>query len=126
MSISVAGAKKCRFVSQYPVDKIVNIYTGSFTANASATGYLAERTHESIAHSYGQQCLLDLVYSLDGGTTWNDADMQIPDISTPSAPIFQTCVVAPYSTTTDFVIVASNFLTSSKTVQYILTATWVD
>jgi len=126
MTLSVANAKNMRFTARYPVDKVVNIYTGTFTANASSSTLSGERTHEVITHTYGANCLLELVYSLDGGTTWNDMDMQIPNLAIPTAPVFQTTVVSPFSTTTTFVIAACNFTTSSKTVQYIMTASWLD
>lgn len=121
-----AQAKNMLFTTRYPVDKIVGVYTGSFTANASSSTLTSERTHDTIPHTFGVTCFLELIYSLDSGTTWQDMDMPIPDLSTPSAPVFQTVTVAAYSTTTDFVVVAANQTTSSETVQYILTATWKD
>jgi hypothetical protein len=121
-----AQAKNMQFTTRYPVDKIVEVYTGSFTANASSSTLTSERTHETIPHDYGDTCFLELVYSLDGGTTWQDMDMPIPDLSSPTTPVFQTVTVAPYSTTTDFVVVATNQTTSDETVEYILTATWKD
>jgi hypothetical protein len=121
-----AQAKNMQFTTRYPVDKIVEVYPGSFTANASSSTLTSERTHETIPHTFGATCFLELIYSLDGGTTWQDMDMPIPDLSSPTAPVFQTVTVAPYSTTTDFVVVATNQTTSDETVQYILTATWKD
>lgn len=118
-------AKNMLFTLRYPTDKIVEVYTGSFTAAASASTILSQRTHEVVPHDFGQTCLLDLIYSLDGGTTWQDMDMPIPDTSGAS-PVFQTVTVAPYSTTTDFVVVAANQTTSAETVDYIMTATWRD
>jgi hypothetical protein len=119
-------AKNMQFTTRYPVDKIVGVYPGSFTANASSSTITSERTHKTIPHTFGTTCFLELIYSLDGGTTWQDMDMPTPNLSVPSAPVFLTVTVAAYSTTTDFVIVAANQTTSSETVQYILTATWKD
>jgi hypothetical protein len=121
-----AQAKNMQFTTRYPVDKIVEVYPGSFTATASSSTLTSERTHETIPHTFGITCFLELIYSLDGGTTWQDMDMPIPNLSVPTAPVFQTVTVAAYSTTTDFVIVAANQTTSNATVQYILTATWKD
>lgn len=120
-----AQAKNLLFTTRYPVDKIVNVYSGSFTATASSSTILSRRTHETIPHTFGDECFLELIYSLDGGTTWQDMDMPIPDLTGPS-PVFQTVTVAAYSTTTNFVVVAVNQTTSSATVQYILTASWRD
>ncbi len=119
-----AQAKNMLFTTRYPTDKIVGIYTGSFTATASSSTLLSHRTHDTITHTFGDTCLLELIYSLDGGTTWQDMDMPIPNLSVPTAPKFQTVTVAAYSTTTTFVVVAANQTTSSATVQYILTASW--
>lgn len=121
-----AQAKNMLFTTRYPTDKIVGVYTGTFTAAASSSTLSSERTHETINHDFGDTCLLELIYSLDSGTTWQDMDMPIPNLSVPSAPVFQTVTVAAYSTTTTFVVVAANQTTSSATVQYILTATWKD
>lgn len=119
-----AQAKNMLFTTRYPTDKIVEVYSGSFTADASTSTLTSQRTHETIPHTFGQECLLELVYSLDGGTTWQDMDMPIPNLS--GTPVFQTVTVAPYSTTTDFIIVAANQTTSAETVDYIMTASWID
>jgi hypothetical protein len=120
-----AQAKNMLFTTRYPTDKIVEVYEGSFTAGASASTILSQRTHETIPHTFGVTCFLELIYSLDGGTTWQDMDQPIPNLAGPS-PVFQTVTVSPYSTTTNFVIVAANQTTSPATVQYILTASWKD
>jgi len=118
-----AQAKNMQFTTRYPTDKIVEVYPGSFTAAASGSTILSQRTHDVINHTFGQTCFLELIYSLDGGTTWQDMDMPIPNLAGPS-PVFQTVTVAAYSTTTTFVVVAVNQTLSPATVQYILTAEW--
>ena len=116
-----AQAKNMLFTLRYPPDKILKVYEGSFTAAQSASTILSQRTHEVISQDFGKQCLLELVYSLNGGLTWQDMDQPIPDTSSPT-PVFQTITVAPFSSTTDFTIVAVNQTTSPATVDYIMTA----
>lgn len=125
MAIPAANIKNFLFTLRYPPDKIVAVYTGSFTATASS-GSGPVRTNEAISHSYGEILLLTTTYSLDGGTTWQDQNIAVPDLSTPSMPSFQTVEVSAYSTTTQVVVVASNYLTSNKTVTYKVVAVSLD
>lgn len=120
-----AQAKNMLFTSRYPVDKIVFALPDSFTAAGSGTAGLGARTEHSIVNTFGVLCLLELVYSIDNGSTWQDMDMQQPDLSIPSAPVFQTFVVAPYCTTSNFVIAATNYTTSSQAVKFLVTASWL-
>lgn len=120
-----AQAKNMLFTSRYAVDKIVFTLPDSFSAAGSSLAGLGARTEHSIPNTFGVLCLLELVYSIDSGSTWQDMDMQQPDLSTPSAPVFQTFVVAPYCTISNFVIAATNYTTSAQTVKFILTATWL-
>lgn len=124
MTLSVSNAKNMLFTLRYPPDKIVGVYEGSFTATASSVDLSGERTHETINHSFGQICLLDLTWSEDGGTTWQQAGESVPTLGTP--PRFQNRVVSCYSTTSTFVIAVSNYTTTSKTIQYKLIAIWED
>lgn len=127
MSIPSANIKNLRFSLRYPPDKIVAIYEGSFTATGSSSPpFSARRTHETIAHSFGETVFVNLTYSLDGGTTWQDQNISIPDLSSPTMPVFQTLAVSAYSTTTDIVIVASKFTAGNATVTYKVVASWKD
>lgn len=119
MSISVSNAKNMQFSLRYPPDKILNIYEGSFTAQASSNPpFDAYRTEHTINHGLGTYVFMQMTYSLDGGTTWQDQFITVPDLSTPSAPVFQTCEIGCYSTTSDIIVVASNFTGSNKTITY--------
>lgn len=116
--IPTANIQNFLFTSRYPPDKIVAIYTGSFSAIASTNTFQSARTNTTINHLFGDSLLLQTTYSLDGGTTWQDQDTAIPNLATPSQPIFDTLYVNAYSTTTTVVIVVANFFTSAKTVTY--------
>jgi|ERR1044071_496698 hypothetical protein len=116
--IPAANIRNFQFTTRYPPDKIVAVYEGSFTATQSSTGFSPHRTHQTISHSFGTSLLLQTTYSLDGGTTWQDQNISIPDLSTPSMPNFQTIAVSAYSTSTQVIVVASNWTTMPKTVTY--------
>ncbi len=116
------------FVSTYAPDKIVSSepYTGSFAANGAAGMFGAVRTHYVIPHNYGRFCFLSMVYSIDNGVTWQEMGTAIPDLTIPSAPVFQTMYVSCYSTATEFVIVASNYRNVNRTVLFRMVAFWQD
>lgn len=119
MSVSVTNAKNMQFTLRYPPDKILNIYEGSFTAQASSNPpFDAYRTEYTINHDIGTYVYMQMTYSLDGGTTWQDQFITVPDLSVPGSPVLQTCEIGCYSTTSQIVMVASNFTGSSKTVTY--------
>jgi hypothetical protein len=114
-----ANAKKMLFTLRYPPDKILDIFEGSFSATASGSPpFTAFRVNSSFNHNLGLQPLLQMTYSLDGGTTWQDQHSTIPDLSTPNEPVFQTVDVGCYATSTQIVIVASNWTNSTRTVTY--------
>lgn len=120
MSISTSDAKKLIFSLSFPPDKIVDILTGSFVASASSI------TNHAVSHSFGQTMFTQLSYSLDGGTTWNDQGVMIPDLTTPSAPIFQTLNVNAYTTSSQTVITAYNYQATTPTVTYRVALIWKD
>lgn len=121
------NARHMLFTTKYPPDKIVGeTVTGSFTAAASSSTLLAKRTHDAIDHSFGVPVFLQMSYSTDGGATWQDQHVTIPDLSTPSAPVFQTVDVGCYCTSAQMVMVASNWTTSDQTIQYRIVPIWND
>jgi hypothetical protein len=115
-----AQAKNMRFTLRYPTDKILEVYPGTFDIAAAASTLVSRRAEVTIPHTFGTTCFLELIFSTDGGTTWQDMDMAKPDLS--GTPVFQTVTVAAYSTTTDFVVVGTNQTTSSTTIDYIMVA----
>lgn len=118
MTLTPANAKKMLFTLRYPPDKILEVYEGSFTANASGSAGSPERTHEPIDHPFGTFVLPNTTYSTDGGSTWQDENVVVPNLSVPTSPNFQTLEVSAYSTTTQVIVVASNYTTSNITVTY--------
>ena len=116
--IPVGNVKNLLFSSRFPPDQILNTFPGSFTAVASSSFLSPHRTENAFNHSLGEQPFTELTYSLDGGTTWQDQHVSIPDLSTPSSPVFQTVTVGCYATSTQIVVVAVNYTTSSKSITY--------
>jgi hypothetical protein len=118
MSIAAGFIKQLLDTIRYPPDKILDTYTGSFTAAAGVSAFLPVRTESSVPHTYGKAVLLNMTYSMDGGATWQDSGTAVPDLTTPSAPIFDTTYVGCYCTSSNIVLTATNFITSSKSITY--------
>lgn len=118
-------AKITIFTSKYPPDKIVDIYTGSFTATKTSSSFTGFRTEHVILHSFGVPVFLDMTWSQDNGATWQPVNSAVPDTSS-SSPVFQTCEVGCYSTATEIVVVASNYTTTSRTILFKVAAFWMD
>ncbi len=118
MTLLPADAKNMLFTSRYPVDKILDIFEGSFTANASSLAFQGERSNDPFDHNLGEQVFLQLTYSRDGGTTWQDQHVAVPNLTVPTVPVIQTIDVGCYSTSSQIVVVASNYTTSSATITY--------
>jgi hypothetical protein len=120
MPAILANAKNFLFNSDYPIEKVLATYSGSFTATAAPGAFSPFRTHQTITNSTGQTPLLVLIYSRDGGTSWQDGGVVIPTGG--ATPSFQTVEVNAYATSSQFVIVASNWITSAQTIYYKLAA----
>lgn len=118
MSILAGIIKQLLFTLRYPPDKILDTYPGSFTATAAPNIFQPYRTEFSIPHTYGKAVLLKLSYSLDGGTTWQDENVAVPDLTIPSQPVFDTTYVGCYCTSSNIVVTASNFVTSSRPITF--------
>lgn len=116
--LSNSNALKLLFTTSYPPDKIVAVLSGGFIASASVT------TNYTIDHGFGVPVFLQMAYSLDGGTTWQDQNVAIPDLSVPSAPVFSTVFPSCYSTATQNVIVAKNSLASPRDVMFVAACIW--
>jgi hypothetical protein len=109
-------------VPAYNTDKVIGIIEGS-TSVAAPTAIQTVVGAESMNNTgFGETCLTSCVYSLDGGTTWNDNDMTIPDTSDPAFTVTQTCDVTSFSRGNQVGIAVSNwynFNTGTGTVRNI-------
>ncbi len=117
--MSPSDASKTLLNTDYPYDKIVATFSGSFTALARHGAFSPRRTEVEVPHNLGDYGLINGVYSTNGGTTWLQFGIVDADVSG-STPTFQTVEVTAYCTTSNIVLVGSNYLASNVTVQYAL------
>lgn len=124
----MADPRNFLFSTKFPPDKILGTFSGTFTANAGGGlgSGLSYRTESATNHTYGEMVFTKGIYSTDAGTTWNDFDVTVPDLTTPTQPILQTVDVQSYATSTQIVIVAANFYNVNKTVMYKVAAIAVE
>lgn len=109
---------KLEFYSGDAVDKTLGVFSGSFTATAGSDSFDPYRTEHAVSHTFGDTVFTDITWSQDGGTTWNGMASGVPDLSDTSQPLFQTCMVGCYSTSTQIVVTASNYTTTAQTITY--------
>jgi len=77
-------------VPELDTDKIVGVITGTISTSApvSIPGYvIGTATHST---GFGESCYAKGIFSVDGGTTWNDLGSMIPDNTGGPPPTFQT------------------------------------
>lgn len=103
----------------YGIDKVIASFSGSFNASAAYGPYQARRTTHTFEHNVGNWCLPIGAYSRDGGTSWQPMGVTLAD-TTGGIPTFQTVEISCYCSNTEIGIVASNFLTSSQNIQYVV------
>lgn len=104
--------------TDYPFDKVLGVFNGSFSLGARYAEFSPRRVLQSIPHNFGDWGLVVGAYSLDN-STWYPFGMRTPDLST-TPPSFQTieCTARCNSQTVD--IIANNFTNTSRTVYYAL------
>lgn len=87
-------------VPKYSVDQIIGITSGtvSVAAATSGLGDTIKTATETFDTGFGESCYFQGIFSLDGGTTWNDFGTYIPYLGTPGQPVFQTTTCRGYIT----------------------------
>ena len=118
MPAILANASKFLLNSDYPFDKVLENYSGSFSASARYGLASPRRTTLAIDHTVGDWALIRGIYSTDN-VTWLPFGVVNAD-TTGTQPTFQTVEVTAYCTTSQVVIVASNYLSSAQTIYYAL------
>lgn len=104
--------------TDYPADKILETFTGSFTAAARYGLFDPRRSTETIVHSVGDWALINGAYSFDN-STWYPFGVRVADVSSGS-PVFQTVEVSAYCDASTVVIKATNWTNSAETIYYAL------
>lgn len=95
------------------IDKIIGTFEGQINVAAPTAlqqVFFAENLHLT---DFQKPCLTSCIYSLDGGATWNDDNMTIPDLSGP-LPVFQTVDVSSFSRGNNVGIACSNWYNTTS------------
>lgn len=93
-------------IPEYPTDKVLGVFTGTFSVGAPTALQGSNYTENAQNHGFGDTCLPQLIYSTGGA--YNDQDMTVPRL-TGAFPVFQTLDVTAYTTSTQVVVAATNW-----------------
>jgi len=95
-------------VPNYNADKIIGIFTGSLSVPATSSGDTVAYAESMHTTGFGESVFTQGIYSIDGGTTWNDDNTTIPYLGG-AAPSFQTLDVSSFSRTNEVGIATNNW-----------------
>lgn len=99
---------KLDFYSEDSIDQIIGITSGTISVAAPSASDGYKTASQSFAHQFGDSAYFRGVFSVDGGTTWNDFGSQTPDTSG-TYPVFQTCDCNAYVDSTNLVVTATSY-----------------
>lgn len=100
----VANYNKIYYTSYFDTDKIVHVYTGRVSVPTTALSYYAALPQGAVGQT--QKMFTQMIWSLDGGTTWQDGDAQE---NTYSGGNLQYAFTATcYSSSTEIFLVVEN------------------
>lgn len=88
--MSIDPTKIFMAVPNYRVDQIIGIHSGSFVVSAPTPGTSPTSASDTFNTGFGDTCLLQGIFSVDSGATWNDFGAFKPDLTTPAQPVLQT------------------------------------
>lgn len=118
MTAILANANSFLLNTDYEQDKVMGTFSGSFAISAQYSPFHPRRTETVIDHDFGDYGLIVGAYSTDN-STWYPFGVRVAAISS-GLPTFQTVEVNAYCTTSQVVVQASNYTTSTPTVYYAL------
>lgn len=96
------------FNTEYEIDKIIATYSGTIASSAPTSGGGSTTASASHTHGFGDSTYYQGVFSVDGGTTWNDFGADIPYTGGTYLAI-QTVEVDAVVTTTAATVTVTNF-----------------
>jgi len=97
-------------VPQYRIDQIIGIHTGSFAIAAPTAISTPKTASDTFLTGFNDTCLIQGIFSVDGGVSWNDFGSYKPNLSTPAQPVLQTVTCQGWVTPTGtFEAYAQNF-----------------
>lgn len=107
------------------IDNIIGIHNGSFSIAAPTLATFKTNASDPFITGFNDTCLFEGIFSVDGGTTWNDFGVNVPNLTTPTAPVLQTVTCQGYiSPAGVFTAYSSNFydlvhsVGTAYTIQY--------
>jgi len=95
------------FSSNIKIDKVLKVASGSFNI-AAPTPFPPTEAEDNFATNINDTTFFYGIYSTDGGTTWNDFNSSVVEV-TLGFPVFQTCDVWGESIAGTFYIKARNW-----------------
>lgn len=105
------------FASNLQIDKIVGTYTGSFTSTAPTSGNTVTNDTTTVDTTIEASLFFQGIYSIDGGTTWNDFENSIYDTAVGHVLFPYFSVSASHDSTNGLITIVAdnyyNFYTSS-------------
>lgn len=108
--------RKLSVSTDYPQDKVLDSFSGSFSAGARIDEFTPRGTSSVISHNIGSWGLIIGSYSIDNSTWYPLGVTRAAIVS--GRPTFQTQEVNAYCTDTDIGIVCTNYTSSSVTIYY--------
>jgi hypothetical protein len=125
MTLTPANAKKMLFTLRYPPDKILDTFSGSFTATAMSgdptIGDPSKRTtYTAATHGFGAAAYLQMRWSMDGGTNWQQQHFTRTTVI--GGFTYPSVVAGCYCTATQIIMVATNNTNSNATINYEIVA----
>jgi|SRR5882757_594111 len=89
--MSVTDATKINMaIPGYKIDQIIGIHSGSFLIAAPTFLSSPTTATDNFTTGFNDTCLFQGIFSVDGGTSWNDFGSYKPNLSTPAQPVLQT------------------------------------
>lgn len=104
--------------SDYPMDKILGWWSGSFAVSAYYGLFDPKATEYSFAHGVGDYGLILGSWSTDN-TNWLPFGVTPADMSS-GIPSFQNIECSAYCTTTNIVVRVTNWTATTPTIYYAL------
>lgn len=101
-------------VPKYNTDKIIGVFSGSFSVSAPTAVNQVVYAEDSNTTGFGDTCLTQLIYSVDGGTTWNDENTSIPYLPGAGMPVFQIIDVSSFSRADKACVAVNNWYNNTS------------
>lgn len=96
-------------VPAYANDKIIGSFTDTVAISAPTAGGGYTTVTTSYAHGFSDSAYFQGIFSSDGGISWNDFGAQIPNLTTPTQPVFQTLDCNATVDTTNLNVTITNY-----------------